>query len=213
MQDYIIFLGQIIFILVLVSKIKSNLLLQFGTKGNIGFYIFALIFLPSTIFHEFAHALMCLVCRTKITKISLWPTRVSHENSTHFTFGYVEFATNSITRKFFIALAPFYLGIITICLLFYYFDFFTASRQFLFALLNFYVLFALLPSKKDLDIAKSGILISIVLIMIALLIAYFLQLNIFSYSVEILQILASIFIPLLSFLCIILLLIYLFTKK
>ena len=143
----------------------------------------AIIFLPGTIIHEFAHAIMAKLLFVYVGRMELMPQL--HDES--LKLGSVEVGRTDIIRNFLIGIAPFIVGT-SLLLLILYSAF--ANKIFGFNLLSFLVLCftfvisnTMYSSKKDME----GAIEFFLLIVVPIIFLYFFGIRIPGISFETLR--------------------------
>ncbi len=143
----------------------------------------AILFLPGTIIHEFAHAIMAKALFVYVGRMELMPQL--HEDS--LKLGSVEVGKTDIIRNFFIGIAPFIVGTSLLLLVLWYaftnnifgFNFFS----FLVLCFTFVISNTMYSSKKDME----GAIEFFLLIVAPIIFLYFIGVRIPGLSIEILK--------------------------
>ena len=176
-----------IFILFFLSKSLTSHLSYFFHRvfrsQKITVILMAVVFLPGTIIHEFAHAIMAKALFVYVGKMELIPS-VQGET---LKLGSVEVGKSDIIRNFFIGIAPFLAGT---CLLLIALYAAFVNKIFGFNLFTIFVLYLIFviantmySSKKDMEGAVEFFL----LVIAPILILYFLGVRIPGLSFKILE--------------------------
>lgn len=145
----------------------------FGSQ-KVSIILISVIFLPGTIIHEFAHAIMAKLLFVHVGKMELVP-QLSGES---LKLGSVEVGKTDIVRNFFIGIAPFLIGTsLLLGVLYYVFsrDLIGVNLITLFVLIFAFILSnTMYSSKKDME----GAIEFFLLIIVPVLILYFLGVRI-----------------------------------
>lgn len=150
---------------------------------KISIILIAIIFLPGTIIHEFAHAVMAKLLFVHVGKMELMPS-LSGDN---LKLGSVEVGDTDILRNFLIGIAPFIAGTgLLLAILYYFFS----NQLFGFNLFSFFVLIftfvisnTMYSSKKDME----GAIEFFLLIIAPIIVLYYFGIRILGFSWEILN--------------------------
>jgi hypothetical protein len=173
----VILIFEFLFLFFLSRTLTSSLSLFFyrifkSTKVSVT--LLAIIFLPGTIIHEFAHATMAKLLFVDIGKMELMPKL----NGESLKLGSVQVEKTDMVRNFFIGIAPFLIGAVIL----FFILFFSFSKNIfglnLMTFAVFYILFTIsntmYSSKKDME----GAVEFIVLLSIFVAVFYFLGVRI-----------------------------------
>lgn len=106
--------------LFLLSRTLTNVLFAFFYKTtrskNISIYLLSILFLPGTIIHELAHAMMAIILQVHVGKMEFIPKL----NGNNLKMGSVEVGQTDPIRRILIGTAPFIFGTaILLCTFFY----------------------------------------------------------------------------------------------
>lgn len=157
-----------------LTKKLSYTLFRYLKSQKVSVYIFSLIFLPGTIFHELAHFFVAKLLFVYAGRIQLLPKLEKHE----IKMGTVEIGKTDIFRRFLIGSAPFILGSMTIVLSINYALHYSLFNNYWFLLGILYLIFqignSMFSSKKDME----GTLELMLVICVLLLFLYFLGIRI-----------------------------------
>lgn len=158
----------------------SFLLRAIVRSNRVTIILMAIIFLPGTIIHEFAHAIMAKLLFVYVGHMELMPQL--HDES--LKLGSVEVGKTDIVRNFLIGIAPFIVGTGLLLLVLYYS--FT-NNIFGFNLLTFVVLFftfvisnTMYSSRKDMEGAVEFFL----LVVVPIIFLYFIGVRIPGFTLE-----------------------------
>ncbi len=179
----IIFFLELVVLFFLSRRLTSELsLLFYRTFKSQKFAIFLIsaIFLPGTIIHEFAHAVMAKALFVYVGKMSLLPSL----NGNSLKLGSVEVGRTDIVRNFLIGIAPFMVGTTLLLGMLFYsfsnkllgFNLFT----FLVLIFTFVIANTMYSSRKDMEGAVEFFL----LIIIPIIFLYFVGVRIPGLSWE-----------------------------
>lgn len=182
----LIFFLELLVLFFLSRSLTSHLsfLLRAIFKSNrITIILMAIIFLPGTIIHEFAHAIMAKLLFVYVGHMELMPQL--HDES--LKLGSVEVGKTDIIRNFLIGIAPFIVGTSLLLLVLYYsftnnifgFNLFT----FLVLCFTFIISNTMYSSRKDMEGAVEFFL----LIVAPIIFLYFVGVRIPGLTVELLK--------------------------
>ncbi len=177
MLNVIIFLSEL-FILFLLSRSLTNLLFTFfyrTTKSKkISVYLMSIIFLPGTVIHELAHALMAVLLRVHVGKMEFIPKLMDN----NLKLGSVEIGKTDPIRRILIGMAPFIFGTSILLGIFFFAVSYNLFANLLFVIVIGYCVFeignTMFSSKKDME----GALEVIAALIFITLVLYFIGLRI-----------------------------------
>lgn len=152
----------------------STLFVRIFRSQKVSVFLIALIFLPGTIIHEFAHAIVAKLLFVHVGKMELMPSLTGES----LKLGSVEVGKTDIVRNFLIGVAPFIVGTsLLLGLLFYSFnEQLLGFNLFTFCVLLFTFVLSntMYSSKKDME----GAIEFFLLIIAPVIVLYFLGVRI-----------------------------------
>lgn len=142
-----------VFFIFIISRLTVNemflFLMRLFKNKPLAFSIISIFFLPGTIVHETAHFLTALILLLPVKKMSVFPIFENNE----IKLGGVTFERRDFIRSAIVGIAPFFIGISMLFLMFSFSSFFQTSI--LLKIIFYYLVFAIssnmFSSKKDLE--------------------------------------------------------------
>lgn len=157
-----LFLSELIILFLLSRRLTSELSYLFYSifrSRRAAVWMMAIIFLPGTIIHEFAHAIAAHILRVYVGKMELMPQL----DGDSLKLGSVEVGKTDVIRNFFIGVAPFVIGTaLLLVVLFYAFQNNVIGLNILtlfILLFTFIIANTMYSSKKDMEGAIEFIII------------------------------------------------------
>lgn len=148
---FLALLAFLFFLSTLLSKWLGILIYRLTSDRDLTSVILAVIFLPGTVVHEFAHAAVAHGFGLYVGEIRLLP----EISENRVKLGSVQVQESDPFRRFFVGVAPIIVGLLLILITLRLYEFFAGDASWFFSAIVYYILFqignGMFSSRRDME--------------------------------------------------------------